>query len=71
MYKLTEQREVGGKERSLGTYGEQEDRVRWSDWDIWRESATIHGYCVRMYHNGQLISTYNQLEKVKPTIGIR
>ena len=63
MYQIKEETK-SGQVRNLGTYGENEDFDRGEDWVIWKILAEDSESKVTMWHNGDIISTYNQLPRI-------
>jgi hypothetical protein len=60
MYQLFELKTHDGEPKSLGTYGEEERDTMYDDWDMWLSIAEESNSCMKMYHNGNLRSTYDQ-----------
>jgi hypothetical protein len=63
MYQLFEIKTHDSEPKSLGVYGEEEQATMYADWDTWLDIAQESKSCMKMYHNGNLRSTYDQRDK--------
>lgn len=63
MWQITEWRADDTRARSLGVYGEHEEKAVWEDWDVWLKIAKTMKSKVFLYHNDRLVSSMDCREK--------